>query len=302
MSRPVIALDIDDTLFDHFADIVRWYNEVYGTGLTLANNHPRDDEALREWGVGSIEEAVRRVHAFYDTEEFKSARPYQEALRVLPHLAKQHDIVIVTARDSDILEEFTHQWLNEHLEGSYREVHFTGQYNLSGKNRTKKDVLLEIGAAYLIDDSLSNCIEATEAGAVGLLFGDYPWNASSALPRGIVRLKDWREIETYFDRSGTKSFRDDVYNIVGAIPGGRVMTYGDIAALAGHPYAARQVGGIAHFGPTELPWHRVVNRLGDCASGYYGGKEGHKKALEAEGIRVTDYRIVDFLKIRWRPD
>lgn len=97
------------------------------------------------------------------------------------------------------------------------------------------------------------------------------------------------------------NFRDDVSAIVAQIPEGRVMTYGDIAAIAGHPYAARQVGGVAHFGDTTLPWHRVVNRLGDCASGYYGGKEGHKAALEAEGFTVTDYRITDFEERRWRP-
>ena len=78
------------------------------------------------------------------------------------------------------------------------------------------------------------------------------------------------------------SFREAVYEIVGQIPRGRVMTYGDVAAAAGHPYAARQVGGLAHFGPTELPWHRVVNRLGECARGYYGGKAGHQAGHGAE--------------------
>ena len=97
------------------------------------------------------------------------------------------------------------------------------------------------------------------------------------------------------------SFRESVYSIVASIPEGRVMTYGDIAAFAGHPNAARQVGSLAHFGPTELPWHRVVNRLGECASGYYGGKEGHRKALESEGVYVVDYRISDFTERRWRP-
>lgn len=97
------------------------------------------------------------------------------------------------------------------------------------------------------------------------------------------------------------SFREAVYEIVASIPYGRVMTYGDIASLAGRPYAARQVGGLAHFGPTELPWHRVVNRFGECASGYYGGKTGHKQALEAENIRTKDYRVVEFEKLRWRP-
>jgi methylated-DNA-protein-cysteine methyltransferase-like protein len=97
-------------------------------------------------------------------------------------------------------------------------------------------------------------------------------------------------------------FKTAVYGIVAQIPEGRVMTYGDIATLVGHPYAARQVGGLAHFGPTELPWHRVVNRLGECASGYYGGKEGHKQALESEGFNVMEYRIVDFGERRWQPN
>jgi len=97
-------------------------------------------------------------------------------------------------------------------------------------------------------------------------------------------------------------FKQAVYDVVAQIPQGNVMTYGDIAAITGHPYAARQVGGLAHFGPTELPWHRVVNRHGGCASGYYGGKDGHKQALEAEGFKIENYQIVDFEERRWRPD
>lgn len=97
-------------------------------------------------------------------------------------------------------------------------------------------------------------------------------------------------------------FKSCVYLLVSQIPKGMVMTYGDIAVLCGKPYAARQVGGLAHFGPSDLPWHRVVNRLGDCASGYYGGKEGHRQALQDEGILVNNYRIVDFEQRRWRGD
>jgi len=97
-------------------------------------------------------------------------------------------------------------------------------------------------------------------------------------------------------------FREQVYALVATIPKGRLMTYGDIAGHCGHAYAARIVGGMAHYGPTELPWHRVVNRLGDCAGGYYGGKEGHKRALEAEGFTVVDYRVVDFKERRWHPE
>lgn len=97
------------------------------------------------------------------------------------------------------------------------------------------------------------------------------------------------------------NFKLRVYDIVAQIPEGRVMTYGDIAALSGQAAAARIVGGLAHFGPTDLPWHRVVNRFGGLAAGYYGGKLGHQKALEDEGFVIESLRIVDFEKRRWIP-
>ena len=115
----------------------------------------------------------------------------------------------------------------------------------------------------------------------------------------------------------TGAFRDAVYEIVAQIPEGRLMTYGDIAVLCGLARGARLVGGIAHFGPSELPWHRVVNRFGGLASGWCtsmtdyllgtsgapGGRAGHKMALEAEGISVNDeYIVVDFAERRWLPN
>lgn len=81
------------------------------------------------------------------------------------------------------------------------------------------------------------------------------------------------------------------------------MTYGQIATLCGKPRAARIVGGIAHFGPSELPWHRVVNKKGGLASGYsYGGRKGHKEHLEAEGIKVSSRYFVEIEKYIWWPE
>lgn len=99
-----------------------------------------------------------------------------------------------------------------------------------------------------------------------------------------------------------KNFSAKVCEIVAQIPVGRVMTYGDIATLCGQPNAARIVGGVAHFGPTELPWHRVVNRVGGLAAGYCGGKAGHQQVLEQEGFEVEDFVIVNFANRRWLPD
>lgn len=96
-------------------------------------------------------------------------------------------------------------------------------------------------------------------------------------------------------------FRKRVEALVARIPPGRVMTYGQLAALCGNARAARIVGGIAHFGDPALPWQRVVNARGGLASGYPGGRAGHKQVLEAEGVAVSDDYRVDLDKLIWWP-
>lgn len=100
--------------------------------------------------------------------------------------------------------------------------------------------------------------------------------------------------------SANSEFRQKVEALMAQVPAGQVTTYGDLAALAGHPYASRIVGGMAHYGDPELPWHRLVNRFGGLASGYHGGREAQQAHLEAEGIHCTNFVIDNFQEIRWR--
>lgn len=102
------------------------------------------------------------------------------------------------------------------------------------------------------------------------------------------------------ERTDTQ-FKKCVYDLVAQIPAGKVMTYGQIATLCGSPRAARIVGGIAHFGDPNLPWHRVVNKQGGLASGYPGGKRAQAEHLKAEGVRVKDFKV-DINKLLWRTD
>ncbi|HUC88331.1 MAG TPA: MGMT family protein [Candidatus Binatia bacterium] len=99
------------------------------------------------------------------------------------------------------------------------------------------------------------------------------------------------------------NFRERVESLVAQIPRGRVMTYGQIASLCGQAHAARVVGGIAHFGDADLPWQRVVNKRGGLASGYPGGRQGHKQVIETEGIEVSDdYAVIDVNRLIWWPE
>lgn len=96
--------------------------------------------------------------------------------------------------------------------------------------------------------------------------------------------------------------RDRVYALMAELPSDRVTTYGDLAALAGYPSAARQVGTIAHGGPVGLPWHRLVNVRGGLAVGFPGGQSVQRQLLAQDGIECDDeWRIVDFEERRWRP-
>lgn len=100
----------------------------------------------------------------------------------------------------------------------------------------------------------------------------------------------------------TEDFKEAVYDVVRRIPEGRVMTYGDVAVAAGVPGAAWEVGQIAHWGPEDVPWQRVVNKQGGLARGYtWGGKEGHKQHLEAEGVVVDGKYAVDIESLIWWP-
>lgn len=98
------------------------------------------------------------------------------------------------------------------------------------------------------------------------------------------------------------SFRRKVLAIVRAVPRGHVVTYGQVALLAGRPHAAREVGWIAHAGGEVIPWQRVVNRFGGLARGYTGGVAGHRRALRRDGVRIGPGSHVDLRHYLWWPD
>ena len=97
----------------------------------------------------------------------------------------------------------------------------------------------------------------------------------------------------------TGLFAARVLSIVRRIPPGRVATYGDVAAMAGRPRAARAVGNIMRgCGRPDVPCHRVIAAGGGL--GGYGGSEFLKRSLlVAEGLAVSGRRVREFAKVRW---
>ena len=90
-----------------------------------------------------------------------------------------------------------------------------------------------------------------------------------------------------------------VLHVLRKIPRGRVVTYGDLARLAGRPGAARAAGNIMRDAPEPgLPYHRVIAAGGRL--GGFGGDPQRKAALlAAEGVIVRRERVLEFRTKRW---
>ncbi|KPK99667.1 MAG: DNA methyltransferase [candidate division Zixibacteria bacterium SM23_73_3] len=99
------------------------------------------------------------------------------------------------------------------------------------------------------------------------------------------------------------SFSQRVKDIIKKIPQGKVATYGQIAAYAGNPRAARQVVRILHSSARKdkLPWHRIVNREGRIALKSNYGYEIQKELLRKEGIKFDKNDFIDFERYLWSP-
>lgn len=93
--------------------------------------------------------------------------------------------------------------------------------------------------------------------------------------------------------------REQVWQIINAIPRGNVCTYGQVANLAGMPQQSRLVGRILARLPngTKLPWHRVINSQGKLSN---PNPDRQKARLEKEGVIFVDGRI-SLKNYGWNP-
>lgn len=82
-------------------------------------------------------------------------------------------------------------------------------------------------------------------------------------------------------------FATAVAAVLDGLVEGDVMTYGEVAAEAGHPGAARAVGTFLKHNEGH-PWWRVVNATGRLAPGH---EREQTRRLVAEGVTVSDGRV-----------
>lgn len=89
---------------------------------------------------------------------------------------------------------------------------------------------------------------------------------------------------------------EDVRSVVASIPSGRVLSYGDVAELAGLR-SARLVGKLLAEDGADLPWHRVLRSNGTVADHL---RHRQLELLRAEGVLAQDGRVA-MRRYRWNP-
>ncbi len=92
----------------------------------------------------------------------------------------------------------------------------------------------------------------------------------------------------------TLALNELIWQVVAAIPYGKVLTYGQVAKLCGFPNHARYVGTTLKHLPkdTTLPWHRVINAKGEIS--FPENSEPYNlqySLLKAEGVKFKNGRL-----------
>ncbi|ANU10288.1 hypothetical protein A1A1_07377 [Planococcus antarcticus DSM 14505] len=100
-----------------------------------------------------------------------------------------------------------------------------------------------------------------------------------------------------------QTFTEKALNVIKQIPAGKIMTYGQIAATAGSPRAARQVTRILHSmsAKHELPWHRIVNAQGQIVLRDEESRLFQRISLQSEGVEVDGNDQIDLNRFRFDP-
>lgn len=195
MSKPIIAVDIDDVLFPYMLELVKHYNQIKDAHLSI------DDfftyHFMEVWG-GTEDEATEIAYTIHH-REFLHIEPLPGAQAAMAELAKAYELHVVTSRPT-MFEQKTKEWVDKHFAGLFTRVDLVGNPYDGSAHRTKVEVCQELGSVYLLDDQPRYIGECASHGIQGVLFGDYAWNRSFELPDGVTRCVDWPAVLDYFSR------------------------------------------------------------------------------------------------------
>jgi uncharacterized HAD superfamily protein len=196
-NKPIVAVDIDDVIASHALAFIEYSNQKYGTHLTVDNYQDHWSEVWK----ANHQETLKRAVEYHESGFIATYGTINGAFETLNKLKDRYILKILTTRRSSI-NKLTRTWIEEYYPGIFSDIIFSGFFDNPTKqsiHMTKAELAKQIKTNYLIDDQLKHCLAAAEAEIKALLFGDYPWNQASKLPKGVIRVKNWQKVLEYFE-------------------------------------------------------------------------------------------------------
>src|SRR3989344_3887357 len=185
----IIGIDMDEVLAELLEAYLEYHNQNYNTKIQKKDMFSYH---FHEVFGGSEEETQQKLGYFFKSERFQKIQPITGALQIIPQLAKEHQLCIITARPNIIRQE-TELWLTKHFPNAFQSINLTNQWHGVGKKQTKSEVGTKNKIDIMIDDSLYHAVDCASKGIYVLLADfDYPWNKTSEkMLENIKRVHSW---------------------------------------------------------------------------------------------------------------
>ncbi len=198
-SRPVIAIDIDDTIADSTESLRQLVNRRWNVHLTkddyrIPGNYRKYYEQV--WARHGLVDKVKYADLEDEMVIDQSHVPLMEgAEEAIGELKKIAHVIFITARHVS-WEAATRKWFSDVLAHNDIELYFSEGMSNTGA-MTKGQLCKEFGASWLIDDNPSHCLTAIDEGVNTILFGEYGWHIGDGLQK-MVKCKSWPDVTEYF--------------------------------------------------------------------------------------------------------
>ncbi|MEK6891285.1 MAG: hypothetical protein AABX03_04060 [Nanoarchaeota archaeon] len=169
--KPVIAIDIDDTLIPLVTHLVEYYNKFHNGSLRYEDISTYSFS--RHMGI-SEEVAIKIVGDFVDTDYFRCSQPFNGSQESIHHFSKEHYLIGVTSRQES-LRKFTDMQIG-YFFPEISEIDFSlNHYADFGKRETKSEICKRKNVEWIAEDSPDYALQCANEG-IRVFLIDHPWN------------------------------------------------------------------------------------------------------------------------------
>lgn len=188
-AKPVLAVDIDDVIFDFGPLYLDRHNKLNGTTITR-DEIPSYKIIYFLHNLADHEDQEPYITEFLNWVDEQGIPPHPAVIEALRKLETKYSIIALTARPADAYNA-SKRWLTSHFPGVFQDIHFI---RAREDGTTKLQMCQELGVSIFMDDHPANLKHCDAYATRCLLFGEYPWTNEINLPDKVERVKDWGEV------------------------------------------------------------------------------------------------------------